>query len=507
MTDTNVFAWLEHAAATDPHKPAFADEQYELSYGDLLTQAQAVASALTRVGASHAPVAILLPRGVAQVVSLFGVMAAGSYYAMLDAASPTDRLERIVSEFQPAAILTCTQTHERGEHLLPGRCLDIDDVRRSDIDASLLASIRSTSQASDLLYVLFTSGSTGTPKGVMVSHANVIAYITWFVDCFDINDTTVFGSQTPLYFSMSVSDVFATVAARATLHLIPAQLFAFPAALVRFLNERRITTLYWVPTALSLLRRWDVLSALTLETVRTVLFAGEVMPTPTLNYWMDHLPHARFANLFGPTETTDICAYYCVDHRLRDDEPLPIGFACEGVTLLVLREDGTRAAADEEGELYVGGPFVAQGYLGNPHRTAQAFVPNPITHAHDTRFYRTGDIVRQDETGMLHYIGRRDNQVKRNGYRIELGEIEAAAAACEGVVSCAAVYAHDSDTECLGLFVSGDHLCKERLLTQLTRRLPSYMVPDSIETLPTMPLNSNGKIDRAVLTQKQLSRR
>ncbi len=498
LTDgTNVLQWLEESARRDPDKIAFADESEEITYSELLFQAQSVGTALASSGVLREAVAVLLPRGIGQVVSIFGVAESGGCYAILDSGSPQDRLAAIVSSFRPLSLLVCDETAELGERLLPGRCLRIEDARRVPADLALLADIRRASRPDDLLYVLYTSGSTGTPKGVMVSHANVISYVVWFARCFGIDSETIFGSQTPLYFSMSVSDLFATVRQGATMHLIPRRLFSFPVRLVQWLNERGVNALYWVPTALGLLARWDVLSVAPLHHVKKVMFAGEVMPTPTLNYWMDHLPGARFADLFGPTETTDICTYYKVTRRLRDDEPLPIGRPCEGMKAVVLGSDGRAARTGEVGELYVGGPFVARGYLGDADKTARAFVRNPLDPTDPTPFYRTGDLVRPGADGDLRYVSRADAQIKRSGYRIELGEVEAAATACEGVSSCAAVW--EAARERMVLFVAGTRLDARVLHGLLKRRLPGYMMPDAVEVMASLPLNRNGKIDRRAL--------
>lgn len=497
MTYTNVLQWLEESAQQYADKISYADDKKELSYSELLTQVQSVGSTLARHGKAQQAVAVLLPRGVDQVVALLGIVAAGGHYVILDAESPRERLVSIVSSFKPAAILVCDQTAKLGEELLPDACITIDEAVAGDIDTTVLADIRSKTCANDLLYVLYTSGSTGTPKGVMVSHANVISYVSWFAECFDISDETIFGSQTPLYFSMSVSDMFATIRQGATMYIISKRLFSWPVPLVNWLNERKVNTIYWVPTALGMLSRWDVLSVAPLEHIRKVLFAGEVMPTPTLNYWMDKLPGAQFANLFGPTETTDICTYYKVNRRLADEESLPIGRACEGMKAIVMREDGQEAGIDDEGELYVGGPFVALGYLGDTKRTAETFVTNPLDANDPQLYYRTGDIVRPASDGDLRYVSRRDFQIKRSGYRIELGEIEAAAAACEGVASCAAIW--EPTQGHIVIFASGNKLNKDELHKQLTHRLPTYMMPDNIKLLPTLPLNANGKIDRHAL--------
>ena len=222
------------------------------------------------------------------------------------------------------------------------------------------------------------------------------------------------------------------------------------------------------------------------------------MPVKPLNYWRERLPNALFANLFGPTETTDICTYYIVDRKFSGGETLPIGRACDNCDVFVVKEDGTAADVGEEGELYARGSFLAMGYYNNPEKTAAAFVQNPLNTAYPETVYKTGDLVKLNENGELIYISRKDFQIKHMGYRIELGEIEAAAYAAEGLSSAAVIY--DKQEDKIILVYTGRQKDVSEIMNALKSRLPDYMLPQKIIRIKAMPINANGKTDRKWLT-------
>jgi acyl-coenzyme A synthetase/AMP-(fatty) acid ligase len=336
------------------------------------------------------------------------------------------------------------------------------------------------------------------PKGAVLSHRNVLAYSKWAVDTFGIDSDTVFGNQTPFYFSMSVTDIYSTLRAGATLVIIPKSHFTFPINLIKFLNEYHINTIYWVPSAMAIVSSFKLFEYVKPEYLRTVLFAGEVMPTKHLNYWRNNLgKDLVYANLFGPTETTDICTYYVVDRDFADDESLPIGKHCDNCNVFILNEKGELAGKGEEGELYARGSFLSAGYYNNPEKTAEAFVQNPLNKAYPETVYKTGDLVKEGERGEILYICRKDYQIKHMGYRIELGEIETAVSAVEGIQECACVY--DEKNDKIVLFYTAKRLKQDKLAEELAKKLNAYLMPNVYNKLPVMPHNQNGKIDRKYL--------
>lgn len=494
----NILEYLERSAKAFPDKIACGDECMELTYRDFLCKAQAIGSFLLRHVRGAAPIAVLLDKTAGSLAAFMGVLYSGNFYTVLDAQMPVARMNLILQALSPAALLT-DHAHEKKARELSSDSplLFMEEALSGPPDEEALQAVRRESIDTDPAYVLFTSGSTGVPKGTVVCHRSVIAYAEWVGETFHLDEHTVFGSQTPFYFSMSVLDIFSTLRNAATLQIIPKKLFAFPGKLIEFLNARGVNTIYWVPSALSIVSNWKLLDYTPAPFLKTVLFAGEVMPAKVLNYWAAHLPETLFANLYGPTEVTDICAFYVVNRQFSNEESIPIGTACNNCGLLVVTADGRAAEPGEEGELYVRGSFLAMGYYNNPKKTAEVFVQNPLNLHYPEVVYKTGDLVKWNRDGELLYMGRKDFQIKHMGYRIELGEIEAMADAVDGVDCCAGLY--DAQKDQIVLFYQGNSMEHDALFKELSGKLPRYMLPSALIHLKRMPYNQNGKIDRARL--------
>lgn len=488
----NILEYLELSAQKYYTKIAFTDENNSITYGECVERSKKVGTQLLELNSMRQPVAVLLDKNVESLTSFFGVVYSGNFYVVIDSFMPKDRIEKIFETLKPIAMIS-DYAHQELAQSLHHKVYYYEDLLNVDIDEESLKQVRNRMIDTDPLYALFTSGSTGMPKGAVVSHRNVINYALWYKETFDINEETQFGSQTPFYFSMSVSDVYSTIIAGATLHIIPKKLFSFPIKLIEYMNEKQVNTIYWVPSALCIVANLKVLNYADLEYVNKVLFAGEVMPTKQLNYWMDKLPNAMFANLFGPTETTDICTYYIVDRKFNDDEVLPIGKACNNCDVFLLDENDEEVLDDREGELCVRGSFLALGYYNNDEKTREAFVQNPLNKAYPEMIYRTGDLVKYNENGELIYITRKDFQIKHMGYRIELGEIEAAVNSLEKIQSCAVIF--DDKKDKIVLIYTGK-IDDKGIMEGISNKIPHYMYPNVIVKVKMMPYNQNGKIDR-----------
>ncbi len=501
--EKSILSYLERSEKKFPYKVAFSDGKYELTYRELVEEAKSIGSFLIENIGMHKAVVVYMEKGARNISAFMGAAYAGCFYVPLDAQMPVERINIILDTLKPAAIIYDDKT-EKYLSLIETDCIKIlyDEIYMLPKNEEELVTARRQMIDTDPLYILFTSGSTGIPKGVIVCHRSVIDYADWVVKTFELNENTTFGNQTPFYFSMSVLDIFATIRSGATLYIIPKMLFSFPVKLLEFLNEKEVNTIYWVPSALSIVANLGALDAIELLDLKKILFAGETMPTKQLNIWRRHVPYAVYANLFGPTEITDIGIYYIVDREFNDDEPIPIGVPCNNVDALIVDEDGQLVKeCGKVGELLIRGSFLACGYYNNPEKTREAFIQNPLNKSYPETVYCTGDLVYWNENRELVYVSRKDFQIKHMGNRIELGEIENAMSALEGVDMCCCLYNKESDQI---VAVYSGSLETKKLSQSLKKKLPRYMLPNVCYNRSSMPLNVNGKIDRKKLIEEYI---
>ena len=493
----NVLEYLEHTVKRVPNKIAYANDKTGITFQEVYDQGRAIGTFLNKQGIYKQPVVVFMHKHPKAIVGFFGVIYGGNFYVPIDEEMPSFRIELILKNLNPKAIICDETTKKIVETFEYNEAIYLyDDIVRTSIEVEVIQGIREVAIDTDPIYVVFTSGSTGIPKGVVACHRSVIDYIETLSDVLKFNENTVFGNQTPLYFDACLKELYPTLKFGATTYIIPKSLFMFPLKLVEFLNEYEINTVCWVVSALTMISSFKVFDKVVPKHLHTIAFGSEVFPMKQFHIWKKTLSNAKFVNLYGPTEATGMCSYFKVERDFEDDEVLPIGRPFKNTEIILLDSNNSIPAKGELGEICVRGTSLTLGYYKAFEKTNEVFVQNPLNDAYPELIYRTGDLGKYNVRGELMFVSRKDYQIKHMGHRIELGEIEVNVNMIEGIKSACCIY--DKEKEKIMLYYVGDVSTKE-VAVSLKQKLPRYMIPNYIEALDTMPLTANGKIDRVYL--------
>lgn len=497
----NVLEYLESSANRFPEKEAVVDIQNTLTYQQLKAYAMAIGSFIAQKDIRNSPVLILMDKNVYSLAAFLGTVYSGNFYVPVDVQMPEKRLETILQTLKPSFILTDLTNLKLAQRIKnESEVALFEDAFVYPVDMQKLKKVRMSAIDTDPLYCIFTSGSTGIPKGVLICHRSVVDLVEQFKESFDFSENDIFGNQAPFDFDVSVKDIYNSLKSAATIVIIPKNLFSFPVKLINFLNQYKITVIIWAVSALSIVATLKGLEKVKPLYLKKIMFSGEVMPIKYLNAWRDALPDTMFVNLYGPTEITCNCTYKIVERRYNEGEVVPIGVPFRNTRIFVLNEANQPAGVEEPGELYVGGAGLALGYFNNPEKTAQSFIQNPLNNAYPELIYRTGDVVEYNPEGQLVFLCRKDFQIKHMGHRIELQEIEAAVYRLSQIKLCCCIYSEDENK--IVLFYEGDIITDREIAIFLLEWLPKYMLPNKVIRLDILPMNKNGKIDRALLKER-----
>ena len=521
---------LADTAQRAPDHVAIREGDREMTYRELSRSSAAIASTLRELGVRRGDrVGLHASKSSRMLAAVFGVLRAGAAYVPLDPAAPPARVGYAIADAEIRVLVTSrarlAALAAAGETERLDAVVLVDEGAPTEAEARSAGRVVAWNEAAadargapqvagvdtDLAYVLYTSGSTGVPKGVAIDHRASTTFVSWAARRFELAPRDRVTSHAPLHFDLSTFDVFASVAAGATIVIVPDGTSMFPSRLSGLLEGERITVTYLVPSALSLMLQHGELAKRDLSALRTVLFAGEVFAPRHLAAWLDHAPNARFYNLYGPTET-NVCTYYEVD---RDEArgrstPVSIGGPIDNVDTFVVDEKGALSTEPGSvGELWVRGACLARGYLGDEEKTARAFVTSPFHRGVVERAYRTGDRVRIEPAGTYEFLGRADHLVKTRGYRVELGEIETVLASHPLVAAAVALPVPDPVVgnliRAFVVLAAGATAPPGELERACAERLPRYMLPERIDVVTHLPLTSSGKVDRRALTSRAVS--
>jgi aspartate racemase len=493
-------ALFERQARRDPERVAVVCDGHEdISYGELDRRASRLAGRLQAMGVEPGGiVGVCADRGPLLVQALLGVLKAGCAYLPLDPAYPAERLAFMLADSGAALVLV----DPRHVHSLPAGPdrLDLETIDWTGEGGDSGAELTCPTGPESLAYVIYTSGSTGRPKGVCVPHRGVVRLVTGGGHlAFGADE--VFLQLAPISFDASTLELWGPLLTGGRLAVLPPGLPTV-ARIGAAVRRHGVTTLVLTT---GLFHQVVDAGLEGLSTLRQLLTGGDVLSADHAARAVRALPGTRIVNAYGPTEVTVISTAHDVADT--HGEAVPIGRPIGNTEVYVLDGNGTPVPVGVPGELHVGGPGLALGYLGRPELTAELFIPNPFSADPGSRLYRTGDVVRWAADGTLRFLGRVDRQVKIRGFRVELGEVEHALQQHPGAAECVvgAMPAPGGAQRLVAHVVPVDGRIDPRALQDwVADRLPRFMVPSAVVVVDALPLTANGKVDRAALPAPDL---
>lgn len=463
-------------------------------------------------------VALLAHRSLSAYAGVLGVLGAGKGYVPFNPRLPVDRLLRIRAVANSRIFVVGKETRKTLEMLLPKLpagtvfiCPDMEDLEQLRASYSSHLFIAGNEMEcggafdrlhpkdrNPITYLLFTSGSTGDPKGVPVRQSNVLAYVRYIADRYQVSEHDRFSQMFDMSFDLSVHDMFVCWERGACLYAVPERAVMAPA---KFIRDHNLTMWFSVPSLIGIMEKLGLLKPGSFPTLRASLFCGEPLIGRHAQAWQEAAPNSFVENLYGPTETTIAITHHRWNPAMRQHSSVngfvPIGQAFSGQRTCIVDASFRPVSPGECGELCLSGSQVTDGYFNSHEQTRKQFLT--LSGNGGAVWYRTGDLVREDEDGCLHYLGRADHQVKIRGHRIELSEVEFVLRDASGSQQVAALAWPVSDGLADGIvaFIAGSpDRDGSRILQRCRQVLPQYMIPGAVYFIEELPLSVHGKIDR-----------
>ncbi len=511
---------IERSAVQFPEKDAFRCLDNSITYAQLNIKANQLAAYLITSGIIKGErVGIYMNRCLDTTIAVYGILKAGAAYVPMDPFMPLNRTISIMQDCGIEHVMTTPSQLKKIKSLVEKTSFLKSIVGISENLGTTTFSWENIYSKSledfcpprimeeDLAFILYTSGSTGIPKGIMHTHKSGLSLARLAANLYDFNETDRIGTFAPLHFDPSTFGYYASPLVGATAVIIPDAHLKLPVSLSALVEKEKITVWFSVPLVLIQLLTKGEIEKHDFSSLRWVLFAGEVFITKHLRALMQQWPHAQFSNLYGPAEVI-LCTYYNLDSVPEMDEPIPIGTVWGNTEYKILDHTDKEAKKGVPGELVVRTTTMMHGYWDNKALTEQSFYRVKIASGYDHIYYRTGDLVKENDNNELLFLGRNDRQIKLRGYRIELDEIEFTLLKHELIEEAAVMVVEKSDKshELVAVVkpLFGSSIEAQSLTAFCKTYLPGYAVPETVEILEDFPRTSSGKINRKEITKMLL---
>lgn len=489
---------FEKQVERNPEKIAVVYKERGLTYEELNVKANQIARKLRRQGVKEdCIVGIVAERSLEMIIGILAILKAGGAYLPISPDYPGERINYTLNDSGTFILLTQKAIHkEIFSHSISIINLDDDELYMED--GSNIENIATPNNAA---YVIYTSGTTGKPKGTIIEHKNVVRLLFNDKMYFDFNENDIWSMFHSFCFDFSVWEMYGALLYGGKLIIVPKQTTLDPQSFLMLLKNERVTILNQVPSSFyNIIREEANFSDNRLE-LRYVIFGGEALKPAMLKPWKRKYPYTKLINMYGITETTvHVTFKEITDYEIAENKS-NIGKAIPTLTTYIMDRDMKLLPIGVEGELYVGGEGLGREYLNRIELTTQKFIQNPYKKGE--RIYKSGDLVKMLYNGDMEYIGRTDHQVKIRGFRIELGEIESQILKCNSINEVIVIPKKDSDGNqyICAYIVSPKGITVQELRKNLLKILPDYMVPAYFVQLDSIPLTSNGKVDRKALPE------
>ena len=490
----------------DKKKAILIEEKAEITFEELEDYSNQIANFLLSYDIEKkAVIAIQNSKSKEGFAAMLACLKLGIIYTNFDYSNPEDRIKKIFETAQPQIIWA--DIYEKNIDELCRRmnipyivCENehvMEEIRmqKAELNESVINAVSGDTPA----YIMFTSGSTGIPKGVTICHRSLLNFIEWGKETYNLMENDIMTNVNPIYFDNSVFDFYCSIFNGITMVAIPKEIVEKPKQMLRIIDEKKCTFWFSVPSMLVYLTNLKLLSKDVLKNIRVFSFGGEGYPKEFLRKLYNiYCDTADFYNVYGPTEGTCICsAYKILEQDIKNEGLAPLGHIASNFNYLILDEEGKEST---KGELYLLGEQLALGYYNDKERTEKSFIQCDKQNKYFERMYKTGDLVEVIEE-KLYFRGRVDNQIKHMGYRIELEEIEDALTRITGIKECAVVHtlSKNNFSKIIAFVVMEQKIETALIKEEVRKYLPSYMIPNGVIFMDSLPKNANGKIDRNYL--------